>query len=386
MADTNGLQHLVLLGAGAAHWRLLDSLAQRRSVRLSITVVSPNVNPVNASLVSEFVAGRLSAEACQWSLTSLAQRCGARLVQAGIRALAPEQQQIVLANGETLHYDWLSVNLEPDPNRERLARQIPGALEHALNLWPLPVFFRLLPQLVQLSTRKPLNIGVIGASVAAVEVALALQHRLATAPGRQPSRVTLVTGDDALLSTCPATVQQRILAVLKRRQITVLRDRCVGIAETELLLGSGARLACDAPLLAIDAGPPSWMEGCGLAVNEAGLIAVDDQLRSTSHPRVFAMGHCSSGQPEGHEALQQRAQGEWLAQVLRDALDGSTSKLRRPAWKGLDFIATGDSEAIVGWRLPWGAWVTGGAWVGRWRRWRDTRSLTLSGEAQARQE
>ena len=61
MADTSGLQHLVLIGAGAAHWRVLESLAQRRSVRLSVTVVSPNATPVNASLVGELVAGRRSA-------------------------------------------------------------------------------------------------------------------------------------------------------------------------------------------------------------------------------------------------------------------------------------------------------------------------------------
>ena len=384
MADTSGLQHLVLIGAGAGHWRVLESLAQRRSVRLSVTVVSPNATPANASLVGEFVAGRLSAEACQWSLTSLAQRCGARRVLAGVRALEPDLQRVVLSNGETLRYDWLSVNLEPETNRERLAQQIPGALEHALNLWPLPIFFKLLPQLVQLSTRKPLNIGVVGGGVAAVEVALALHHRLATASESQPSRVSLVTGGEAALANCPAALQQRVLALLKHRQITVLRDRCVGIGETELLLASGARLACDAPVLAIEAAPPNWMGSCGLALGEAGLIAVDDQMRSTSHPRVFAVGQASNDNPDGPQ--QARHEGERLAQLLRAALDGVTVSRRSPARNGLDFITIGDRQAIVSWRSPWGAWVFEGSWVWRWRQWHDARNLPHTGLPGPQQE
>ena len=382
MSDTNGLQHLVLLGAGTAHWRVLESLAKQRSVRLSITVVSPNANPANANLLSEFVAGRLGATACQWPLADLVQRCGARLVQAGVQRLEPHSQQIALSSGETLHYDWLSVNLEPDTHRERLAQQIPGALEQALNLWPLPVFLKLLPQLVQLSTRRPLNIAVVGGGHAAVELALALQHRLATAPDSKPSRVSLVTGGDAPLATCSPALQRRILAVLKSRQITVLRDKCVGIGDAELLLGSGVRLACDAPVLAIEPGPPAWMDGCGLALNDAGLMSVDDQMRSTSHPRVFGVGHgCSSDREGLQQAPQRWSEGERMARLLRAGLDGALARRQKPLRQGhgLDFIATGDCHALVSWHFPWGAGVAAGAWVWRWKRWRDTRSLPPAG-------
>ena len=56
----------------------------------------------------------------------------------------------------------------------------------------------------------------------------------------------------------------------------------------ELTLASGARLACDVPVMATRPNAPTIEVESGLALNACGLIAVQASLRSTSHPNVLA--------------------------------------------------------------------------------------------------
>jgi NADH dehydrogenase FAD-containing subunit len=110
-------------------------------------------------------------------------------------------------------------------------------------------------------------------------------------------------------------------------------------------------------------------------VDAQGFVRIDAQLRSVSHPDIFASGDCASwagaGLPKaGVHAVRM---GPVLAANLRAALQGDAGALRthRPQQHFLALLATADGRAIAS-RGPFGA---SGAWAWRWKDRIDRRFL-----------
>ena len=367
-----GLRHLVLVGLGMAHVQVLREFAGRRSMSLKITVVSPSVHWVHLDQVPGFVAGTSEAGQCTVSLEPLLQRCGATLVKAQIAEFDAATRSLTLSNGETLQGDLISFNTEASLDRTRMATDMPGALQHALNLRPLEAFCTLWPQVAQLATTRPLNVAVVGEGMIAAELALAIAYGLSHNPECQPCRVSLVTGGETPGAECPATVQQRITQALKRQHITVLRDRCTSMNGKEVQLASGARLVCDAPVLALGGHPPAWLAGSGLALAADGQPELSDRMHSTSHPRVYV-----TRDPRGHAALRT---GKTLAFNLRATIDGTTARPLAAPLFTLEGYFCGGLQAIAALHTPWRDFSASGGWVWPWKQKADTARLKAATE------
>ena len=117
-----------------------------------------------------------------------------------------------------------------------------------------------------------LDVVLIGGGAAGMELAMALQFRLA-GQGDERARVALVTGGPPPLFGYPQTVIERGLKALAQRRITVFHDSCASIEPGALHLGSGARLACDAPVIATGGDAPPYLAGSGLRHAEAHHLA-----------------------------------------------------------------------------------------------------------------
>jgi selenide,water dikinase len=103
-----------------------------------------------------------------------------------------------------------------------------------------------------------------------------------------------------------------------------------------------------------------------LAVDEAGFIQVDDQLRSCSHPQVFAAGDIASmvNHPRPKAGVFAVRQGKPLFRNLRRTVQGLPPIPFRPQRQYLSLIGTGDGLAIAS-RGRWG-WESPLLW-----RWKD---------------
>ncbi|MBV5332545.1 hypothetical protein JZU54_03050, partial [bacterium] len=58
-----------------------------------------------------------------------------------------------------------------------------------------------------------------------------------------------------LAQTCSAEFQALLAQALKQRRITVLEDHAVRLTDGQIMLGCGAALVCDVPLIALRARP-----------------------------------------------------------------------------------------------------------------------------------
>ena len=145
----------------------------------------------------------------------------------------------------------------------------------------------------------------------------------------------------------------------------MFRDSCAALVPGAVVLGSGARLACDAPVLATGAQAPAWLVGSGLALDERGFVCTGPTLQSTSHAEVFAAGDVATrvDAPHAKSGVHAVRAGPALALNLRRFIGGGRLEPHTPQRRTLNLISCGERSAIV----SWGDWSAQGRWAWWWK-------------------
>jgi NADH dehydrogenase FAD-containing subunit len=270
------LKHLLLLGGGHTHVHVLKDLAVSPLPACRVTLVSPFPELVYSGMVPGFVAGHYQLDDCLIPLAKLATAAKAGFVAGMATGIDAAARKVTLASGESLPYDVLSLDTGPVMDRDA----IPGAREHALFVRPMEHFTRLWTSLLELAQTRSLSVVVIGGGAAGVELAMSLQYRLG-----ERARVSLVTGGPPPLPNYSDKVRARARRNMKQLGITVLEDSCSEVGASHVRLASGARLVCDAPLMAIGSSAPAWLRGTRLALDEQGLSRPAPRCKAHRTPR-----------------------------------------------------------------------------------------------------
>lgn len=367
----HGIKKLLLLGAGHAHVEVLAQLAQGRPGDLDVTVLTPYPHQTYSGMTPGFVAGRYSEDECRIALEPLMRAAGARWIQGRCIGIDADQRGVAVhASGgaqavpPTLAYDLLSIDTGAVLDRARLDAGMPGAATHALPIRPIEAFTTFWPQVMELAQRQAVSLAVVGAGAGGIELVFAAEEAIRL-HGHAGARFTLVTGGPEVAAGYSPGVQRRVLRQLRRRGITVLREACTGVSEGELHLGNGARLACDVPLLAIGTHAPTWLQGSGLALSDAGHVQVNEYQQSTSHASVFAAGDVAHRVDQDHprSGVYAVRAGPPLAHNLLAAHGGRPLKAHRPPPHSLNLLSCGTTHAIA----SYGPLHLEGAWAWWWK-------------------
>lgn len=249
-------RRLLLLGGGPQHLQVLAAFAREPLAGAELALLTPDAQLVQPALVPAFVAGRVPAEGCRVDTAALAAAAGATWLRARAVAFDAATRSVTLADGDTLTADVVSLDEPPRTDADAL----PGAREHALALHPAVRFVALFDGLVALAQERVLDLVVLGHGAEALELVLALDERLGARRGREERvRVALVAGEAGVLPGWPAPVQRWAAAALERARVAVFREPCAALQAGHAVLASGARLACDAALLATPPQPVGWL-------------------------------------------------------------------------------------------------------------------------------
>jgi NADH dehydrogenase FAD-containing subunit len=345
------MKNLVLLGAGQAHIDLLSTLTAKQPPGVQLTLIAPYPLHVYVGMVAGFVAGQHPLQDCLIDLEPMLQKAGVRWLTGSTAALDVKTATLRLADGSTYGFDWLSIDTGVHQDRQQIEALMPGAREHGLFVRPLEAFCALWPRVTELATSRALRIAVLGHDLLSIELALAIRQRL---PG---SAVTLTAGTAGLACEPALADQNGILKILKQHRVTVLADLAIGIEAQQVLLASGARLACDVPIVASGGTAPAWLTGSALSLDVHGRVALDAVGRSVSHPNVFAASETAS-----------RAKPA-LTENLLAVLAGSPARRHPSAPDQLNFVSYGNRRALLIWR----GFSVQGRWVGWLKDWLERR-------------
>jgi pyridine nucleotide-disulfide oxidoreductase family protein len=397
-------KRVVLLGGGHAHVHVLAGLAKEPLVGAEVLLVSPFARQIYSGMVPGLVAGHYTADQCAIPLAPLTDAAKVLRAESAVVAINVADHSVTLADGRVAEYDVLSIDTGAVMDRSRL----PGAREHALFVRPIEHFVALLPGLFEMARERVLDIVVIGAGAAGIELALALQARFSRLEGqaadadevaeladatavknvskannfsqisnvskdgyvRERARIALVTGGTEPLDGLAPAAMRQVARVLAQRRITVIRDACVAVDAKAVQLQGGARLACDAAVIATGAEAPAWLRDSGLLLDERGFVRTGPTLQSSSHPEVFAVGDVASRydwpQPQAlRNGVYAVRAGPPLLYNLRRWVAGGELTPHTPQQRALCLLSCGDRSAIA----AWGPWGLGGAlWGGAlWR-------------------
>jgi assimilatory nitrate reductase electron transfer subunit len=298
MTAHDGPRRLVVVGNGMAGCRFVQEvLARDRARRLDITVVGDEpggaYNRLQLSNVLAGVAGESSIELAgeQWYA---AQGVTLRTGTAVVRIDRPARQ-VHLDDTSVLPYDVLVLATGSSPVRPAVA----GLERGDGRLLPGAVAFRTLEDCTAIArlAARAAHAVVLGAGVLGLETARGLAGRgvpvtLVQRGARLMERQLDAGASDALARTV------RSLGVHVRLGACVRAVRGAGRVRG-VVLADGSAL--DADLLVLCCGVRPRLElarAAGLAV--AAGVVVDDQLRSSTDPRIFAIGECAEHRGRTH--------------------------------------------------------------------------------------
>jgi selenide,water dikinase len=334
------VKRLLLVGPGHAHLFVLEALARAPLPGVETVLVSRGTRQLYTGMVPGWLAGDYALEQLCFELAGLAQAAGARLEPSGAESLDADRREVRLGDGRVLGYDVASFDIGSLP----AGAELPGVRGHARVLKPLENILELLPE----TTRREGPLLVVGGGAAGVELALCLQART-----RRPT--TLLERGSAVPQGAPRAAVRLVHALLARRGVTLrLGEAVASVSNGAVGLESGEVLPFTTCLWATGARPPPLFSRSGAALDAHGYLAVEDTLRSPSHPELFAAGDCAgftSGQRVPKAGVYSVRQGPVLASNLRVALTGTGTLEPYRAQPGfLSLLNAGDGTAIGAWK------------------------------------
>jgi selenide,water dikinase len=292
-----------------------------------------------------------------------------RFVAAEVTALDPAARCLSLAGRPALRYDSVSLDIGSSPELD----SVPGAREHAVPVKPVAgLWQRWQALLVRLDAHRgrELRIAVVGGGAGSVELVLAMAHALR---GR-PVALSLYCGADAILAGYNRRARSAVEQALARHRVALsVGQRVLRVEPGELRFDGGDGIPFDELFWCTGAAAAPWVADSGLAVDEAGFLAVSDTLQSIDDPNVFGVGDIATQlkHPRPKAGVYAVRQGPVLAHNLRSLLLGRPLRDHRPQRRFLSLLSLGDRHATAD-RGPLSAT---GAWVWRWKDRIDRRFM-----------
>lgn len=364
---------LVLLGGGHTHALVLRAWAMDPLPGARLTLIDPNPVAPYTGMLPGLIAGHYSRDQIEIDLVRLARAAGARLILGRGTGLDLDARTVTVPGRPPVGFDVLSIDIGITSDLPAL----PGA-EQATAAKPLADYatrWAGFLTAVAAGTLPP-HVAVIGAGLAGVELALAMDHRLRAQPAR---RLTLIERGPRPLAELGPTPRARLLTELAARGIAVETGATPArIAPDAVHLSDGRAIAAALTVTAAGARPQPWLADTGLHLTD-GFITTEATLQATAQPGIFAAGDCAhvAPSPRPKAGVYAVRQAPVLRHNLRAALMGRPLRTWRAQTDHLKLTALGDRRAIA---QKWGrqlAWAPLTPWLWRRKHAIDARFMAM---------
>jgi selenide,water dikinase len=334
---------VVLVGGGHAHALTLRAWARdpRQGVRL--VLLSPARHAPYSGMLPGHVAGHYAWRDIHVDLAALADAAGAELILDAATGLDLAAGRVVRAAGPDLAFELCSL----DTGSTSAPPPLPGSEAHLYAVKPIDRFlagWNAFSERVDGGEAAP-SAAVLGGGVGGVELAMAMAHRLGAG-----ARVHLVERGPEVARELTSGARRRLAAALARQGVVVRTGaEAAALGPDGVHLEGGETLPAGLVTAAVGARPAPWLAASGLAVTTDGFVEVDAQLRSVSHPQVFAVGDVAHlrANPRPKAGVFAVRQGPVLHRALRAALDGEAPPIYTPQADYLRLISLGAKRALA---------------------------------------
>lgn len=350
-------RHIVFVGGGHAHLYSLKRLAALMSRGARITVVAPSEWHYYSGMAPGILAGTYTPEQARFNVKAMAEKAGARFVQASVTGISPVDRTLTLSNGNTIEYDAVSFNVG-----STVPAVIPGSESpHLFPVKPIERVIILRQRIIDLCSDGRANILVIGGGAAGVE--LAGNVRLLVNRVGGSADIKLLTADNEILPDLPDRARKIAVHSLTNRGIEIISDSTVaGFGGDKASLANGREITFDVAVLAVGIKPVSPFAP-GVQTAADGSMLVNEYLQSTAYDNIYGGGDCITFSPGPLKRVGVFAvrQAPVIFANLSSWLAGNTPKPFRPQKKYVSILNLGDGTGLLVRenRVAHGAW----AWI-----------------------
>lgn len=348
---------IVFAGGGHAHLYSLRRTGELVDAGYEVVLINPSRFLYYSGMAPGLLSRIYRPEEDRIDVRYLVEKGGGRFVQAWVTQIRSDRQEVVLDNGETIHYDVMTTCLGSGVPSGEFA----SFADHVTPVKPVENMENLHWELRGLAEKRDPNVLVIGGGPAGVEMASNSLSVLRDHAGR--GSVTIANAEQVLLKSAPPRAQRLALEHLRRRGIDVQLNARIAKVEADVAhTEDGRSFEFDTAILAVGIRPPSIFDESGLATGPDGGLWINEYLQSVSEPRIFGGGDSVAFQGEALTRLGVFAirQGPLIYKNMLAFLEGRemTAFRPQPLFLYILNLADHDGLAIRGkavWRGP-AAW------------------------------
>lgn len=307
------------------------------------------------------LAGQYAADRMMIDLVRLCASAGARLIVGNVTGLNLEARQLLFSDRPEVPFDVLSIGIGSIPSQ--VGVRVHG--HSLLAIKPMQTFLpRLKTRLAGLDRahpERPLRIVVVGAGAGGTEIALCLPQRLAKWYGDRKFELTLVSGDQQLVSGSLAKTSGMIRQELSSRAVQIIAGRRVQkIRANQMSLDNGQEIDHDLAIWATGAVAPPLLSNLGLKTDGKGFLLTQNDLRVVGGHPIFAVGDTGTmvERTTPKAGVYAVRQGPILWRNIPRLLKGQQLEEYRPQRDFLSLLNLGDGRAVAEYR--------GLAFKGKW--------------------
>ncbi|QDQ25694.1 NAD(P)/FAD-dependent oxidoreductase [Chitinimonas arctica] len=323
MAEDGRCPRIVIVGGGAGGLELATRLGDRlgRKGRAEITLVDAQRTHIWKPLLHQLAAGSYDSHAEEIEYLAQARWHHFRFRQGRLAGLDREAREILInplidAEGreiipaQRLAYDYLVLSVGSQTNDFGT----PGVAEHAICLdspaAARQFHERLIDACLRAQSLPPaqgkgrMTVAIIGAGATGVELAAEL-HAAAQVlvsfgldhihPERD-LKIVLVEASERILAALPERLSLAAASELRKLAVEIhSNERVVEVSAEGVRMGSGSFIPSTLTVWAAGIKAADFLRDlAGLESNRINQLVVDDTLRTTRDPRIFAFGDCAA--------------------------------------------------------------------------------------------
>lgn len=342
-------QELILVGGGHAHLQVLRQLALRPLDGLCVTLVSREFEAIYSGMLPGYIAGHYLWEDVSIDLVPLCARAGVNFIHAEVTGLNIPDQCLQIAGRPDIHFNFLSINIGSSYNHLINKNNTLG-----ISVRPVDNFIPKVEQLIaKLKQAKTIDLTIVGAGGAGVELALALAWQLDREGARKLRSLRLLTAAPHCLHTYHPRVRQKIQNALDKANIEIVANFKIEQTKSNSLHAEDGRsLPIQDVIWASGAHAQPWVAESGLPVDRQGFILVDEHLNCVGVPQIFAAGDAATLAQAPNipkSGVYAVRQGAVLSRNIYRALLNRRPLAYKPQKSFLSLFALGDKSALAVW-------------------------------------
>ena len=274
---------MVLIGAGHANVQVLKKLCMHKYLGLHAILINDGINAVYSGMTPGFIQRQYTKEEISINLQRLCLNAGVTFINDRVTGLDAENQTITLRRSPKIEYDYLSINCGSISKSSDTEIKDSKNTISAKPITALVGKIKYLDELVENSQSK-LAILIIGAGIAAFELALSLNQRY------DNRALIKIVGSSILEEANINNSTRRKLIQSCHNKIEVIQSRIKAINTGDLETVDGQQIVSNFNIICTGADTENWLKAANFELSKSNFLIANQNLLSTKYDNVFLSG------------------------------------------------------------------------------------------------